>query len=831
MHVDGFGTLADLEIADLSPTLSVVAGPNETGKSTLLDFVKAILFGFPDRRSRFPQREPLRGGRHGGAIRVLDDSGCEWVVERHADPREPKLTSSDGRFGGEAELRSILGHADAGIFRSVFAFGLDELGSLAALEEDDVRDLIFSAGILGAGKSATAALRTLEERRSSLVRPRSSARVNDLQKRLESVEHELNERRVASLGFASREAELRRLEAATEDARQRRVECETRRVEIDRLITCWPVWNRIGETEARLARLPATTQVDKVVLEREPEIRRLVEERSGHVERTRNLAKLRAQRDGQEASRRELEATRASLAQSLSRDRSAPQRSKVELANAARAVQMLRTFISQRDQLEAKRDQRQALALTARGAQRSRSRSLVSVLAFAFVGAAVVASAGFARHQSGLGAGATAVAAALLVALALTRAGRSNPMSPPLEDATGVETGVDVMRLSNDISKLARALGLADQPLLAEVDAVGRAIDEERELRVGLDDVERKLADVAGELAKLDVARARLGSAIEDDERSIRSFDEETASLAAEASFDIDAPAVDLCTRLSASLDRAKADSAARRTLGEALESARSDLAAIVGVGLEADAIVNKLKSSDPTQLEAERESISGDIEDAERAWESARDVRLDASHALDELMSSTEIASLELEIETLRSEREAALKEWLVLGTASALLKTTIDRYEKERQPEVIARASELFSLVTGGRYDHLIAREDERSTRHGIVAVSSRGNHVDSSSLSRGTAEQLYLCLRLALAATHAEQTVSLPFVLDDVLVNFDPERAKAVTRAIVATAQSHQVLAFTCHPHVVELIESIAPDCTVVDLPAAGTATVER
>ena len=158
------------------------------------------------------------------------------------------------------------------------------------------------------------------------------------------------------------------------------------------------------------------------------------------------------------------------------------------------------------------------------------------------------------------------------------------------------------------------------------------------------------------------------------------------------------------------------------------------------------------------------------------------------------------------------------------MLGLAQGLLEATFARYEREKQPAVIARAGELFTDVTAGRYVQLVAHEDDRAARHGIDAISAHDERVDSGSLSRGTAEQLYLCLRLGLAETHAERTVSLPFVLDDVLVNFDPGRATAVARAIVLLSRSHQVLAFTCHPHIVEVFRAADPACTVIELPLA-------
>ena len=76
----------------------------------------------------------------------------------------------------------------------------------------------------------------------------------------------------------------------------------------------------------------------------------------------------------------------------------------------------------------------------------------------------------------------------------------------------------------------------------------------------------------------------------------------------------------------------------------------------------------------------------------------------------------------------------------------------------------------------------------------------------------LSRGTREQLFLAIRLALVEELARQGTRLPMVLDDVLVNFDQERSEAATEVLRDFAQKgYQVLLFTCHRHLAERAET--------------------
>ena len=47
LHIDGFGVFHDREISGFSDGVNILYGPNEAGKSTLLDFIRFTLFDYP----------------------------------------------------------------------------------------------------------------------------------------------------------------------------------------------------------------------------------------------------------------------------------------------------------------------------------------------------------------------------------------------------------------------------------------------------------------------------------------------------------------------------------------------------------------------------------------------------------------------------------------------------------------------------------------------------------------------------------------------------------------------------------------------------------------
>lgn len=156
-------------------------------------------------------------------------------------------------------------------------------------------------------------------------------------------------------------------------------------------------------------------------------------------------------------------------------------------------------------------------------------------------------------------------------------------------------------------------------------------------------------------------------------------------------------------------------------------------------------------------------------------------------------------------------------LDTYAVSSVAARLLEDALEAYEAERQPAVIQSAQDIFSHLTGGRYTRLATPLGRFEPL--VSGASSTGKPPER--LSRATAEQLFLALRLSYIDNLAGAHQSLPVLMDDVLVNFDDERRSAAAKVIAEFAARRQVIFFTCHPATAETFVKAAGELTMVEM----------
>ncbi len=237
LKVHGFGHFSGYEL-ELGPGLNLLYGPNEAGKSTLLAFLRGMLFGF-EKRGRSESRYEPEAGAFGGELCVSSGAG-PLVVRRVADRRGKAAVTVFSPEGHEllaSRLDEALAHVSRELFCEVFAFSLDELSSFEQLvEEDGVSRALFAAGLRGARRLPEVE-KHLEKRAGELFKVSGkNPELNQVLRQLEEVRGKLDalkdrpeqyfqeRERLASLGRQQEEAMARQEQIARELGRLSRLE-------------------------------------------------------------------------------------------------------------------------------------------------------------------------------------------------------------------------------------------------------------------------------------------------------------------------------------------------------------------------------------------------------------------------------------------------------------------------------------------------------------------------------------------------------------------------------------------------------------------------------
>ena len=158
-------------------------------------------------------------------------------------------------------------------------------------------------------------------------------------------------------------------------------------------------------------------------------------------------------------------------------------------------------------------------------------------------------------------------------------------------------------------------------------------------------------------------------------------------------------------------------------------------------------------------------------------------------------------------------------VEQYVRLRLAAAVLRSEIERYRSMNQGPILERASELFFHMTLGSFARLRTDFDERDVPV-LVGVRPDGEVVHVEGMSDGTCDQLYLALRLASLERHLAHNEPMPFIIDDILINFDDERAAASLKVLAELSHRTQVIFFTHHRHLLELAaRTFSPDSLYV------------
>lgn len=248
----------------------------------------------------------------------------------------------------------------------------------------------------------------------------------------------------------------------------------------------------------------------------------------------------------------------------------------------------------------------------------------------------------------------------------------------------------------------------------------------------------------------------------------------------------------------------------------------------LIRAGERREAFEEVLAQSEQPVLQGQASDLKAQLEAAEALRKAADGEEAVARDVLQRLDGSAQ-AAIHLEhLTQCRARLAAEVDRYMPVIYARSLLKSAVQRFEKENQPELIATVSQLFRQMTGERY---VEFDRTGGGKQNILVRRADGVERVPDELSSGTREQLYLAIRLAYVLHYCRRNQPLPLIIDDVLANFDDQRVRQTFATLADISRSVQVMFFTCHPHMLQIAREVIPDLQPVEIGGSGQNRVGK
>jgi len=194
IQVDRFGVFLNKNIKGLSSGLNIIYGPNEFGKTTLLEFIRRMLFGFPKKSSKVNHYKPVNGGQAGGILKcALASKQIISIIREEENKDGPVIRSESVENRGQPYLDSLLGYATKEVFKNLYAFTVDELHDVESLRDEQIKSRIYGAG-MGLGEVSLGEIeKEIDKNCIEIFRPRGQARIGIALSQINEVEKEIGQ--------------------------------------------------------------------------------------------------------------------------------------------------------------------------------------------------------------------------------------------------------------------------------------------------------------------------------------------------------------------------------------------------------------------------------------------------------------------------------------------------------------------------------------------------------------------------------------------------------------------------------------------------------------
>lgn len=723
IYIDGYGKFHDTNLDFEVANFVLVCGKNESGKSTVFSFLRTLLAGFNNFRSKENHYFPLNGGKHGGRITLANNNSIN-EFERYAN-KKLLLALADSEHS--TRLVDQLARIELADYRALFAFDLDELRQLSLLEKDELTEKLFSTGLSGANSLITNCMKDLRDRSLEIFRPRSGSELqesyedyllkqeNNIKLKTERAEFELVAAEIVELKkqILENEDELSLLQKEAN-----KFTLQAKKLEFI---------HRKNKYDFDISLLEKQTFPSESDFERESYL---------HAKKLELTTELKNETEASSGkSEFEIAGLEIALANVIIIENSF-----VEVSYLTNKLELLRAFDS--TQLK---------------------NLLICLLSLSIVTIGLLIFYETWSYQIvGL-----SVLAALVTFVLIFRKITSNKKN--IE-----QTESEINQLLKKQAELASDLGL-NQPTNDDL------TDYKISTKEKITEIERHLKRLSTINNQLNLNEQEIAKLYQNYNITSRNEFKKLIELNRELKVLTQQRADFIKFVLAQGYDLNKADEV--EVSGETHEDIKTKL-------LELEEINKNLKL-----------------------------LLAKAEVKKDNLLHSTAYEENSLEVSIALDKANNLYADWQSIIFAETVLKEVLSKLYISKYRTVLELSSNFIAEITLGDYQKVVLGQNESE----LILVGKNGKQFRVEELSRGTVEQLYLAMRIALAISYGEKFGKVPLIFDDILVNFHYERAKAALGLLKKISTTHQIIFFTCHNWIREIFESFSDETTkIIELP---------
>ena len=821
VHIDGFGKWHDQDF-DFTANPQIIYGPNEAGKTTLTAFLVSVLFGFADGRgkNRFAQYIPKTTSSYGGSL-LVEINGRDYVIKRQRGRNGGKVsvTDSQGRQGGEQELKQLLGPMDRSLYQALFSFGQRDLTAVDELNRDEWQQHLQQLGAVGSAQWDQL-IDQYQKQADHLYKPRGRKwPLNQDLHQYANLTDKINQARGKFHRYQNLQADLK---TNKEKLRQAQAELQKQQPLLQKLAhlqQLWPVyheWQHSHQTRPIADYLTDQQVMTAQELQvREKELRRQQQFYHQRLARIDHQSPQATKHSPQ--SMPELQRLKEQVVE-LQAEEALQHRQQTQANRWQQELTAIKTCYHQPLPAPLTSQEKTELAGLLNVQPLSRANTNQSngdpsrAAMIGIIGGFVLFIIGLLANATFITAIGAIVAFATVMYLYYQRQGsHSAPVTtdPQAITAFGQKHGLQDfppdqwLLIQGDLQRNAE---LAAQLQTAKQDQ--QRYDHQLAIfnqqlppalqNLTLAAVRTKLDDLLeqGQQARQDIQvntreKATIANNLAQLNQDYNKIHQQKLAIYQQAGVHDD----NQFTQYLANRSAAQSQALASDAYGQQLAAEDRQALAAYANRDELMTVLSKTRH----QLAQLTLTIS-------RTHEEIQKDKVE----IDSLVEDGTLSNLEQERANLAAKIWHEVQEWLRYQLAIQWVNKALAGASADRYPAIIRQAEQYFALLTDHRYSQIDLTAD------GIKVVRRDQEVFLVEELSQGTAEQLYIALRLGFVTVMSDQA-NFPIIIDDGFVNFDNVRRQRMLALLEKIAEKNQVIYFTADDRIKDL------DVKILDLQA--------